>query len=203
MTRCMIKLPCLSYFLFLMTILFWNVRGAVSSDCKRNIKELVRSHKIEILIIAEPRISDRKADRVIRSLRFDGHAKVDAVGFSGGIWVLWKNSIGTVQVFEMGGQFLTIIITSPDKIKWGLMAVYASPAEVTRKFLWNYLQEFSDFDGLPWIIIGDFNQILSHEEKQGGNPEPLRRIEEFHRTVVTRKLIDLDAQGCRFTWSNR
>ncbi|OMO73363.1 Endonuclease/exonuclease/phosphatase [Corchorus olitorius] len=151
----------------------------------------------------QPRMSDAKADRIIRSLRFDGFTKVDAVGFSGGIWVLWKSSIGSVNVVEKGGQFFSIFITDNKGLRWALTVVYASPTPSVRDFLWNYLNEFDEFDNIPWLLHGDFNQVLTVEEKSGGRPEPVRRMESFREVIDQQHLIDLEASGCKFTWSNK
>ncbi|OMP07370.1 Endonuclease/exonuclease/phosphatase [Corchorus olitorius] len=111
----------------------------------------------------EPRVSDAKADRIIRRLRFDGFTKVDVVGFFGGIWVLWKSSIGTVNVVEK--------------------SVYVSPTPSFRDFLWNYLHDFDEFDNIPWLLLGDFNQFLAADEKSSGKPEPIRRVEQFREIL--------------------
>ncbi|XVF28490.1 hypothetical protein REPUB_Repub15cG0033500 [Reevesia pubescens] len=146
--------------------------GAGSLDFLRHVRELIRAHRVNILIIVEPRISGSNADRVIRKLKFDGVAKVDARGFSGGIWVLWKAT------------------------------VYASPTPSVRELFWNYLANLHTFDSLPWLLVGDFNQILSSSEKQGGRPEPLSRMRPFREVMAKCDLIDLEAKGCQFTWSN-
>ncbi|OMO68562.1 reverse transcriptase [Corchorus capsularis] len=119
------------------------MQGAANPDFRRNMLELIHSHHVDLLIIVEPRVSGVKADRIISRLRFDGFTKVDAVGFSGGIWVLWKSSIGLMNVVEQS------------------------------------------------------------DEKFGGRPEPVRRMEQFREVVDRRQLIDLDASGCKFTWSNK
>ncbi|XVF27194.1 hypothetical protein REPUB_Repub14bG0086100 [Reevesia pubescens] len=146
-----------------MSILFWNSRGAGSLEFLRHAKELIRVHIVDILIIAEPRISGVTADKMIGRLRFDAFTKVDAQGFSG---------------------------------------VYASPTPSTRELLWNYLFEFQSFDSMPWLLIDDFNQILSGLEKQGGRPKPTARMKPFMEIMTKRNLIDLEAKGCKYTWSN-
>ncbi|OMP03577.1 Endonuclease/exonuclease/phosphatase [Corchorus olitorius] len=188
---------------FLMSILLWNCRGAANPVFRRNVRELIRSHHVDLLIIVEPKVSDAKTDRIIRSLRFDGFTKVDAVGFSGGIWVLWKSFIGLVNVVEKGGQFISIFITDNKGLRWALTVVYASPTPSVLDFLWNYLNDFDEFDNIPWLLLGDLNQVLTAEEKSGGRPEPVRRMEKFWEVIDRRHLIDLEASGCKFTWSNK
>ncbi|XVF09174.1 hypothetical protein REPUB_Repub07fG0068900 [Reevesia pubescens] len=79
-----------------MTVLFWNCKGARSIGFMSQVKKLIHFHKLEILVITEPRISGLVVDKVICKLNFDYFTKIDAVGFSGGIWILWKSTIGQV-----------------------------------------------------------------------------------------------------------
>ncbi|XVE93925.1 hypothetical protein REPUB_Repub01dG0236100 [Reevesia pubescens] len=177
-------------------------KGAGSVKFKRYVKELIIVNKVDLLIIVEPRISGETADKVIKQLGFDGFAKVDAVGFSGGIWVLWKNSIGTVQVIAKESQILTVIINGAMGKKWGLSAIYASPTPLNRTLLWSYLKTFDAFDNMPWVLIGDFNQICTDSEKRGGLPESKKNMAAFLEVFSIKNLIDLGAQGTKFTWSN-
>ena len=153
-------------FLVYKSILFWNCRGAESKEFLRHAWELIRVHKLDVLIIAEPRISGDSADKVIRKLKFDEYIKVDARYFSGGIWIMWRSTIGEVQIFDRAGQFISVLIKNGNGLKWALTVVYASPTPSIRELFWKYLIEFEDFDFIPWLLIGDFNQILSSFEKQ-------------------------------------
>ncbi|KAI9093163.1 hypothetical protein K1719_027177 [Acacia pycnantha] len=51
----------------------------------RVLKELARAG---IFVLLEPRISEAKADYVIKKLGFHNSQRVEATGFSGGIWIL-------------------------------------------------------------------------------------------------------------------
>lgn len=55
---------------------------------------------------------------------------------------------------------------------------------------------------LPWLCLGDFNEILSSEEKQGRILRSLRLMEEFRSVLLHCELIDLGFNGNRFTWRN-
>lgn len=83
---------------------------------------------------------------MIRKLRFDCFTVVDAQGFSGLIWVLWKKSIGHVQVVFKSSQMISLVITDNRNSQWALSAVYASPTPSIREQFWQFLCEFRDFD---------------------------------------------------------
>ncbi|KAK9008452.1 hypothetical protein V6N11_075346 [Hibiscus sabdariffa] len=70
---------------------------------------------------------------------------------------------------------LVVLSSSVDTIAggWrsGLFAVttiYASLSISLRKFLWQTLAQLDMGDSLPWLIGGDFNAILSNEDRSGG-----------------------------------
>lgn len=52
----------------MINIMSWNCRGAGARHFSRLIRELKANYKINILIIVEPRISGKKADRIINKI---------------------------------------------------------------------------------------------------------------------------------------
>ncbi|XVE96968.1 hypothetical protein REPUB_Repub02eG0269900 [Reevesia pubescens] len=186
-----------------MPVLFWNSRGAGSSSFLSHARELITMHRPSIAIFVEPRISGVKADKMISRLRFDFSTKVDARGFSGGIWVLWNSVVGQVQVMKKSDQYITLFIDNNISSPWALTAVYASPVPTTRELFWDFLLHFNRLDGTPWLLVGDFNQILSSDEKQGGSVESNKRMLDFREVIQCRGLMDLGFSGCKFTWTNK
>lgn len=74
----------------IMNILSWNVRGIGGANFKRVFCELISTHNPDIIILTKTRISDERANNIIASLGFERYFKVDAMEFSGGIWILWN-----------------------------------------------------------------------------------------------------------------
>ncbi|GAV78603.1 hypothetical protein CFOL_v3_22068, partial [Cephalotus follicularis] len=52
------------------------------------------------------------------------------------------------------------------------------------------------------ISLGDFNEILTRSEKEGGVTKSERQINEFKHTLNDCMLRDLRYRGCPFTWCN-
>ncbi|CAL9017993.1 unnamed protein product [Prunus brigantina] len=67
-----------------------NSSSAWSKKFHGIMKDLVKIHKIEILVILKPRISGNSALNVIKKLGFSKYHVVDANGFSRGLWMLWN-----------------------------------------------------------------------------------------------------------------
>ena len=55
---------------------------------------------------------------------------------------------------------------------------------------------------LPWVCLGDFNELLASDEKNGGNMRPMAPMVEFRHTLLHCGLVDMGFSGYRFTWRN-
>lgn len=55
---------------------------------------------------------------------------------------------------------------------------------------------------LPWLLLGDFNQIVYTYEKSRGIPASDTRLKPFWDVIRACDLIDLGFLGSRFTWTN-
>lgn len=52
------------------------------------------------------------------------------------------------------------------------------------------------------LLIGDFNDILSNEEKEGGNYKTAASMRDFRKFVARNELMDLGYASYPFTWRN-
>ncbi|XP_050280935.1 pentatricopeptide repeat-containing protein At1g08070, chloroplastic-like [Quercus robur] len=79
---------------------------------------------------------------------------------------------------------------------------YGWPEEQRKHELWQLLKHLHTRISTPWLCVGDYNEILSSNEKQGGVPKPLNHMEAFRATLLHYGLEDLGFQGNIFTWNN-
>ncbi|KAF7816694.1 reverse transcriptase [Senna tora] len=90
------------------------------------------------------------------------------MGYAGGLWLLWDDAQIKLRVIEDTFQEIHALVEvngSPFAI---LSFVYGSPSRDRRKILWANLVNLSSLHNLPWLVGGDFNEILSSDEKWGG-----------------------------------
>ncbi|KAJ4848788.1 hypothetical protein Tsubulata_025772 [Turnera subulata] len=52
----------------------------------------------------------------------------------------------------------------------------------------------------PWVLLGDFNETISQDEKQGGVPISQARCDKFRDWIEECRLLDLGYSGPKFTW---
>lgn len=52
---------------------------------------------------------------------------------------------------------------------------------------------------LPWLAIGDFNEILFHHEKEGGQVRSQTQLQAFQDNLLDCDLADIGYSGDVFT----
>ena len=88
-------------------------------------------------------------------------------------------------------------------LTWLLSAIYASPRLAERRILWENLKTMAHLHNLPWLMLGDFNEVLCDDDKFGGNHVNLNRALEFKNCLDECNMVDLGFTGPKFTWTNR
>ncbi|KAJ8444644.1 hypothetical protein Cgig2_023707 [Carnegiea gigantea] len=169
-----------------LSMLVWNVQGAVSKEFLFTLKKLRQRYKPGILVLVETKISGVNADEVCRRIAYNDKFRVEANGFSRGIWVLWKSEFITMEIMNKYGD------------DWLFSAVYGSPQEVTRNELWHKLSDFAQANNRPWMLAGDFNDTRDMEERMNCGDDLARRCLNFNHWIENNGFIDLaDASN---TW---
>jgi len=79
---------------------------------------------------------------------------------------------------------------------------YGFPNVENKLDSWKLLRSMKPLELAPWIYLGDFNQILTQEEKWGKCQSNLQHMMEFNRVLTNLDLYYLGCVGHRFTWSN-
>uniref|UniRef100_A0A803QJN9 Reverse transcriptase domain-containing protein n=1 Tax=Cannabis sativa TaxID=3483 RepID=A0A803QJN9_CANSA len=81
---------------------------------------------------------------------------------------------------------------------------YGHPCASQRHLTWTLLRRCFDIAPLsPWLAIGDFNEILSHDDKIGGSTRNASQITAFRATLDACKLSQIPYEGERTTWTNK
>lgn len=81
-----------------MIMIMWNCRGAANSDFLVEFKDLVAFHKPQLVILYETKVARPRADTIFSKLGFPNFLKYDSEGLSGGLAILWHNSIQVTPV---------------------------------------------------------------------------------------------------------
>jgi hypothetical protein len=118
-------------------------------------------------------------------------------GRSGGVLFFWKKEIKLQQIFS-APKYIDVQTSENDRV-WRLIGIYGEPKWEDKYKTWEKFRELSASQNLPWIVIGDFNEILFSHEKEGGNPRPLSFMQGFQDALTDCELEDLGFSGDNFT----
>lgn len=151
----------------MLNIIVWNSRGAASKGFATALRDMKHRYKLDIVVILEPRVSGNPANKIIKSWGFQYSVRSEAVGFSGGIWILWNRDELSVDVIEIEDQFIHCRIGVENKSML-FTTVYASPNEQRRHRIWHRLFNISLEISEPWLLAGDYNEIKTPLEQKSG-----------------------------------
>jgi hypothetical protein len=120
-------------------------------------------------------------------------------GRSGGVMLLWRKELKIEQIFSAPNYIDMKITEGPNNI-WRFTGLYEEPRWEDRYKTWDKLRELKNSSTLPWVVMGDFNEILYSNEKEGDNPRPQSYMQVFRDALVDCDLDDMGFSGDVFTW---
>ncbi|XP_042054516.1 uncharacterized protein LOC121799261 [Salvia splendens] len=174
-------LPCSKPDLFSMTsqFLVWNVQGVANARTKRNLRYLIREHKILFAAVIEPQRTPPALGRNFQDLRFAGSNE------SGHIWILFHED-WTVEVVDDSRQALHVkIYAAVFPFPIYITIVYGRHTRETRQALWKKLGDISlSMEGRLWLVGGDFNMFLANEERKGSDTDMHRDMMDFAGAIA-------------------
>ncbi|KAJ8422458.1 hypothetical protein Cgig2_022201 [Carnegiea gigantea] len=165
-------------------IMVWYVQGVGSSKILNVLKEHIRLQSLIIMALVETHISGARGKDVCAKLRLDGCFRVEAQGFQGGIWVLWKPNHLDINIFHSHEQYVTMEVKWRRHVEWLFIIVYANPRLQAQEILGTDLQQ-----------PGYFNEIISLDERNHRGPEMLCSRNKFKNWIKNNGLIDLDERA--------
>lgn len=124
---------------------------------------------------------------------------MEAVGFSGGLWIFWKENL-EVNITTTHPQFVLMSINHCGKTKWSMAFVYGSPSATLRRRLWTDLTTSRNNINPAWMVMGDFNAVAKQEEVSNQETFNSRRNMEFNKWQFDEGLVDMGFTGPKFTW---
>ncbi|XP_074298275.1 uncharacterized protein LOC141629118 [Silene latifolia] len=183
---------------------FWNVRGLNSPSKQKYVKWFLQHHDIGLFGLLETKAKPSSLNRVRDSLYAGWCVLTNSLWHKGGrVWLLWKPHLYQIQFMEYNAQFIHVKVGELNSGgSFYLTMVYAFNDLQDRKDLWNRLTHFKSLINGPWIVMGDFNTVLSPCERLGGQSTE-EEIADFQDCVDCCNLVDISATGSYFTWNNK
>ncbi|KAK5775962.1 hypothetical protein PVK06_043918 [Gossypium arboreum] len=126
---------------------------------------------------------------------FENGIDVGAVGSKGSLSLGWKgNSLIRLKSFSSFHIDVDVQDVECDTT-WHLMGFYGNPEKKNRRESWELLRHLGQDQKIHWIVLGDFNEIVSSFEKKGGRLRADHQMHDFRMALEDCGLNDLGYIG--------
>lgn len=166
------------------------------------LRELNKSYQPAIIFLMETRAPKGRISNLRYKLRFQTSFCVEPRGLSGGLCLLWNDSVSVQVLYHSPNYIHTAVSYNQGGVVFDCTFVYGHPTFQQRRGLWDMLAGFQLCRDMPWCSIGDYNEMLVHTDKCGVRPFDQGRADLFRNFLNTTGLMELDLKGCRFTWTS-
>ncbi|KAA3467408.1 reverse transcriptase [Gossypium australe] len=138
-------------------------------------------------------------ESIRRRCGFANCINVDATG-SMGLSLGWREGIN-LTLKSYSKSHINVVVEEEDGEEvWRFTGFYGEPVEQNRRASWELLRALQNGNNLPWLVAGDFNEIMFSFEKQGGRIREERQMDAFRKTLDDCELADLGFSGHWYTW---
>lgn len=146
-----------------MIILSWNCRGFGHPTAISFLYELVRVRRPDVLFLCETHLN--KIDEIKACFHYDCAFTMNCMGRSGGLCVFWYNfSLCNINSYSQNHIDKTVNDTNGP---WRVMGYYGHPETSKRRLSWNLLRQLANINTLPWVCIGDYDDLLTSSKRRG------------------------------------
>ena len=185
-----------------MTILAWNCRGMGSTLAVRALTDKVKGSDSMLVFLAETKANQKRIKGLQRKLSLTQGISVKSDGRSGGLAMLWKEGFD-VRLKSCSNTHIDVVMCEGNGAQlWHATGFYGHPDSGMRPISWKLLESLKRQCHMPWIMFGDFNEILNSDEKLGWLDRDARQMEGFRECLCNCGLIDMGFVGQWFTWCN-
>lgn len=99
-------------------------------------------------------------------------------------------------------MFVSNLSLKDPKGNWRFIGIYGNPCTEKQSESWKLMERLHNLMDIPWLVGGDFNEIISDAEKNGGARRRDTQMQAFRDMIDSCALIDLGYSGDHFTWFN-
>jgi hypothetical protein len=128
------------------------------------------------------------------TLGYDHSFAISSSGRSGGIGLFWTNEI-KIDILPNSQYHLDVKITEAEGDPWRLTCVYGEAQVPLRFKTWDVMKHIKSANALPWVCIGDFNEVLHQHENVGPAERNFAQMQGFRNAVDVCELADLGYEG--------
>ena len=186
-----------------MSAISWNCRGLGNPLTVNNLQNVVLEKDPTLVFLMETKFDVSEMEGVKRIINRQQGLVVPSRKRAGGLALLWRNSLQVDILSYSPGHIDAVVSEEQGRQKWRFTGFYGQPETSKRGESWSLLEGLSHRCNLPWVCMGDFNEIMHAKEKSGGGARPEGQMRCFRETINRCSLRDLGYVGSDFTWSRK
>lgn len=176
----------------------WNCQGVGNTLTVRHLRDIYGQYIPEVVFLSETKNKRDYLENVCGHLGYHDLWTVEPEGIGGGLALLWKEEV-QVKILSSSSRWIDTHIVWKDKTFF-LTGVYGDPISSERSKVWEQLIRIREGRNDPWILLGDFNEILCNEEKRGGVIRSESSFFPFRNLMTACGLMEVSYQGNPFSW---
>ncbi|KAL9679841.1 hypothetical protein QQ045_017712 [Rhodiola kirilowii] len=147
-----------------MRIFSWNCRGLGRPRTVRALKDAVRAFSPQLICLMETKKKDSDSQWIKWNLGFHNCSLVGCRGRSGSLAMMWMDSID-VRLLSFSRNHIDVVVKEQKEFRQTVF--YGEPAVSNRMMGWSLLRRLGEDRGLPWVVVGNFNEVVCASEVQG------------------------------------
>ncbi|XP_042987458.1 uncharacterized protein LOC122315551 [Carya illinoinensis] len=108
-----------------------------------------------------------------------------------------------VEIMNCSNGHINAWVTNEEgSERWMLTGFYGQPNSSLRVESWQLLASMKPSERVGWCVMGDFNEVLTHDEKSRGKQSQEKQMVRFREALEDGGLFDLGWRDDNYTWSN-
>ncbi|XP_074292176.1 uncharacterized protein LOC141619040 [Silene latifolia] len=182
---------------------FWNVRGINSVNKQKKVSYFLHTNNVEVFGLLETRVRVNAINKAHQGIGTNWNLVHNTSVHDGGrIWLIWDSGNYTVDIISIEAQVIHAKVTCITGQVWWMSVIYRCNKVYERIPLWDSLRNMRQAINGPWLVMGDFNNVLAMCERVGSEVSNYE-LRGFQDCVDDCGLVDLPTHGAYFTWNNK
>ena len=161
-----------------MSCINWNCHGLGQPRVVLELTELVKKKSPSIIFLMETKSKEQYLKKLCSKLKLENVHIEPRVNASGGLTLYWKNGID-LNVLDSTPTYIDAVVNPGMDDVWRLTGFYGNPITANQEHYWVLLKHLCLKMEIPWLCVGDFNEISKAEEKKGGAIRRERKMRDF------------------------
>ncbi|XP_057247549.1 uncharacterized protein LOC130589924 [Beta vulgaris subsp. vulgaris] len=150
--------------------------------------------------IVEAEVTKEIVEKTKDRLGFSSSVGISSIGRSGGLCLFWKDEKVSLTLVSFSHNHMCGDVVDNRGLQWRFVGIYGWPEEENKHKTWNLIRSLCDEYEGPIMFGGDFNEILSYNEKEGGANRERRSMVGFRNALDECRLGELRFTGQWYTW---